>query len=439
MARKVFISVLGFSNYNECIYSKDEYRSNSVRFIQEATLGYLTQQSEWTKNDSAYILLTEEAENANWIDNGQKNRTTGEYISCEGLCTRLQKMNLPFTVQTICHLPHGNNEKEIWDIFERTFNELQEGDELYFDLTHGFRYLPMLVMVLINYSKFLKNTIVKSITYGNFEARNKENEAPIIDLLPLSILQDWTYAAGQFLDSGNINRLIKLSKDKIAPILRETEGSNEEAKLLQSFIRKLDASVQDMQTCRGISLVEATNIGSLIQIIAQLQSTFIKPLNPVFEKIRTRFEGFVNEPNVKNGFIAAKWCLENGLYQQAITLLQENIVSMVCIEQGFDYKNKKERGLINRVFCIHENNMPEQNWEFPFGLNEEEIEQQKSLIKRLLNEKSIRCLSKSFSICTGIRNDFNHSGMTGNPSKSSKMKDNITEQVNQVMTLVYGK
>ena len=33
---------------------------------------------------------------------------------------------------------------------------MQDGDELYFDLTHGFRYLPMLVMVLINYSKFLK-------------------------------------------------------------------------------------------------------------------------------------------------------------------------------------------------------------------------------------------------------------------------------------------
>ena len=44
MARKVFISVLGFTNYSECIYTKDAYKSHSVRFIQEATLEYLLQQ-----------------------------------------------------------------------------------------------------------------------------------------------------------------------------------------------------------------------------------------------------------------------------------------------------------------------------------------------------------------------------------------------------------
>ena len=54
MSRKVFISVLGFSNYGECIYTKDNYKSSSVRFIQEATLDYLCQTENWTEKDGWY-------------------------------------------------------------------------------------------------------------------------------------------------------------------------------------------------------------------------------------------------------------------------------------------------------------------------------------------------------------------------------------------------
>ena len=67
MSRKVFISFLGFSNYGECIYTKDNYKSSSVRFIQEATLDYLCQTENWTEKDAAYILLTKGAEEKNWV------------------------------------------------------------------------------------------------------------------------------------------------------------------------------------------------------------------------------------------------------------------------------------------------------------------------------------------------------------------------------------
>ena len=83
MKRKVFISVLGSNNYSECIYFKDEYKSAHVRFIQEATLDYLTSMEEWTANDIAIFLLTDEAEKANWQDNGHLKRDTNEIIQCE--------------------------------------------------------------------------------------------------------------------------------------------------------------------------------------------------------------------------------------------------------------------------------------------------------------------------------------------------------------------
>lgn len=436
MARKVFISVLGFTNYGQCVYVKNEYKSGPVRFIQEATLEYLQTQAEWTAEDVAYILLTQEAEKANWIDNGQRNRQTKEVIQCEGLQSRLQYLNLPFKVHTIDNLPHGNSEEEIWEIFERLFAQLQDGDELYFDLTHGFRYLPMLVMVLINYSKFLRNTKVCSITYGNYESRNTEtNEAPIIDLLPLSALQDWAYAAGQYLDNGSVSYLVKLSSEKINPILKSSKGKDVEATALRQFIKALDASIEDMQTCRGVNIVESANISRLKTFAASLQSTFIKPLNPIFEEIRSSIDDFSQEPDIKNGFIAAKWCSDNGLYQQAITILQENIVTLLCAEHNLNYKDEKQREPINKAFAIREKHLAEEEWSFSSSMTEEEITDQKNTIHKILQSPSTELLSEIFAICTEIRNDINHSGMRCNPAKATRLKERIQSIIRETYEL----
>lgn len=438
MARKVFISVLGFTNYGQCYYVKDGYKSSSVRFIQEATLDYLCQQSEWTANDTAYILLTNGAEKANWYDDGHRDRDTGEIIKCEGLCSRLQKMNLPFAVDTIKNLPDGNTEEEIWNIFERVFSELQDNDELYFDLTHGFRYLPMLVMVLINYSKFLKNTSVKSITYGNYESRNKEtNEAPIIDLLPLSALQDWTYAAGQFLDSGNINKLRILCNNEIKPILRQTAGQDKEASKLRIFLDSLHKVIEDMQTCRGLNIIKSTNLIPLKESFKQLNSTCIKPLNPIFKKIKEDFDLFENEENVKNGFISARWCVNNGLFQQAITILQENIVTLICKDEGFEeYVTESHRNAVNKAFKICFDKTPEEKWLFSSKMTKDDIEKEKCMIFKLLNNELLQKLSKSFSVCTGLRNDINHSGMRSNPMSSETLKRKIIERIDKVENIL---
>ena len=193
MARKLFVSFLGFSNYKECMYYKDDFCSSNIRFIQEATLDYLQQLGEWTEEDVAYILLTEGAKAKNWVDNGHRNPKTNEVIEQIGLETSLKQKRYPFKIKTIEQLPDGKNEEELFDLFRRIYEVIQLGDSLYFDITHGFRSLPMLALVLINYAKFLKGVEVRSITYGNFEAREELRDsdgiiclnAPIIDLLHL--------------------------------------------------------------------------------------------------------------------------------------------------------------------------------------------------------------------------------------------------------------
>jgi len=66
----------------------------------------------------------------------------------------------------IKEIPDGKDTDEIWEIFDIIYNALEEDDNIYIDITHSFRYLPMLLLVLLNYAKYLKNIKIKQITYG---------------------------------------------------------------------------------------------------------------------------------------------------------------------------------------------------------------------------------------------------------------------------------
>jgi len=421
MARKVFISFLGYSNYGACKYYTDDFKSQEVRYVQEATLDYLTKKESWDSNSIAYILLTKGAENVNWIDNGQKDRQ-GEIILQTGLETQLKGMNLPFPVEPIKNLPDGNNEEEIWSIFETVFDKIQVGDELYFDLTHGFRYLPMLALVLSNYSKFLKGTTVKHISYGNFEGRDKgTNEALLVNLLPLTMLQDWTYGAANYLENGNAKQLLTLSEVNYRAVLKRSAGKDENAKALRSFANNLKDTIEDFQTCRGLNIIRATNITGLKNSIAKAKDTSIKPLEPVIEKIDEAIESFDGNENIKNGFCAVKWCLNNGLFQQAATILQESIVSFFAMRHDIEIDDEEQRSLVNKSFNFVANKKPEEVWNVS--------EEFKDKVREIIADELILipAVHDGFAALTEVRNDINHSGMRSKrpPMHAKKIRENI--------------
>lgn len=434
MARKVFISVLGYSNYGKCFYTclSEDFKSDEVRYVQEATLQYLMALSEWTADDCAYILLTKGAEQKNWIDNGHCEYGTNTPIQQPGLASMLEVRHWPFPVIPVKNIPDGNDEKEIWTIFERVFSLIQEGDELYFDLTHGFRYLPMLILVLGNYSKLLKNVVVKSITYGNYEVRNKEtNEAPLIDLLALSNLQDWTSASASFLKNGNLSMLKSLCKQNLAPILKETKGGNQDALALKHYMAALENVVGDMNTCRGISILNGGNFAELFRWSDQLTDVIIEPMKAVVERLKYSFQNFTPSKNIKNGYAAAKWCFDNQLYQQSLTILHETIVSHVCESEGLDVAEREEREIVNMSFAIYNDNIVREKWRC-------EAEQVES-IEKLLNNDLLKSLASTFLVTTTLRNDYNHAGMRKNPVKQEKFQIKLKERLDIIFSMIENK
>ena len=277
MARKVFISVLGTGFYDACKYTKGSFTSSETRFIQQATLEYLKVHNNWTTRnaegeivDRVIILLTDGAKKINWDRNITKrlNRKTDIEEAYTGLEQVLKEMNLPCPIETV-NIPDGKNEDEMWTIFNAVYETLRPNDELYFDLTHSFRYLPMLVLVLGNYAKFLKGVKVKHISYGNYEARDSTtSEAPLMDILPLTMLQDWTFAAADLIQNGNIKKLQELKENNaLVPLLRERGKKNIDRRMaegyLDSYINSLSDFLNDMKLCLGTNILNGDTINQI--------------------------------------------------------------------------------------------------------------------------------------------------------------------------------
>ena len=371
MARKVFISVLGTGFYDACKYVKEGFSSSETRFIQQATLEYLKVCNNWVTKysdgevvDRIYILLTDGAREKNWNKEitSRTNLKTGQEEPYLGLEQILTDMNLPCPVETL-GIPDGKNEGEMWTIFNTVYEALKPNDELYFDLTHSYRYLPMLVLVLGNYAKFLKGVKVKHISYGNFEARNLDtNEAPLLDILPLTMLQDWTFAAADLIQNGNIAKLQELKEaNALTPMLRTKGKSNLDKRItdesLTNYVDSLQAFLLDMKLCLGPNILNGSNINRIRDCHEQVTEVYddvIAPIPPIIEKIEQslqKFEttGTMQPESLRNGYEAAKWCYDHQLYQQAATILDENITTDFCLRLGTDEHVFKERMASNAL------------------------------------------------------------------------------------------
>ena len=399
MPRKVFISFLGTNNYRPCTYTKDGQLFGPTRFIQEATLSYLLSTEEWTLDDRVLILLTPQAESKNWVDSYTQDNDTPS----EGLSSRLS--HFPVIVETIKNLPEGVNEEEIWTIFSKIYDYIHEGDILYFDLTHGYRYLPMLILVLGNYTKFLKGIQIRSITYGNWEiSQNGAIPAPIIDLLPLSALQEWTYAAGQFIESGNADQLFELSRQEYAPVLQDSYGADPNAKRIKDYVNSLKHLVDDTRSCRAISIIEGNFVKLLKDTYQELPNSTLRPYQPIFQKVEESFQSFSAFSNPTNGLKAAKWCIDKGLYQQAATYLEESVLYIISRHFDLSPLNDTHMGLISGAFNYAFQRKKKDNC-----INGYSVEQITLGEKLLIDYDAI--IYPFTELREKIRNDFNHAGI----------------------------
>lgn len=419
MTRKVFISVLGTGYYGKCRYKKNNFISTETRYIQQATLEMLQNDGTWTDNDTGLVLLTDKARISNWqiVENKRRNPRTGIEEVYTGLEKSIKNLRLPFLVEGIS-IPDCSDENEIWQIFDILFSKLHEGDILYFDITHGFRYLPMLVLVLGNYAKFLKKVTIGSITYGNYETRYVDNGvvlAPIIDVTALSTLQDWTFSGAIFLDYGKVRNLT----DSVSLALcNSADLSNRLKESVRELNKNLNIFEQQIKTCRGHEILNGNIVIKAKKLISKVSAISLipTPLKKILDKISDAIAPF-GESGVDNLCSTLKWCKKYRLIQQGYTLCQESIVTYICMQLAElnPYKTEEKADRKYRDFwsailgMSYYDSKNESKWKGKVAENRE-------LSHMLFEIEWVRSIRKNYEDISRNRNQINHAGFIGKVS-----------------------
>lgn len=408
---KKFISILGTGNYlNTKYYWKDKTKYVVTNFIQEATLKLIC--NDFDKQDQCLIFVTPQSYEKNWIENPQGK-------SYKGLTSVLSECN--FEVKCI-KIPEGNNEEEIWKIFQIIYETIEENDKLYVDITHSFRSLPMLLLVLLNYLTVLKNINVQSLTYGNWEGRDNDNFSPIIDLLPIIELQKWTIAANNFIKYGNAKMLVELTQKEIKPVLKETQGKDQAASDLRDFSKQLKVLSEILTTVRGKELLNNHIPSDIKKILSKINNNqiLIAQLNPIVQKIEEKISEFSTDP-MKRFYNAAKWCYGHEMYQQAYSFLFEGFITQICLENNLDAVIYQHRALVTSAIKIIIENIPEEKWNEECRNNKETVYK---IIDSMKNMKQSDII-KYMSTIQDLRNDFMHAGLRENSSNAKKLIETL--------------
>ena len=436
---KIYISFLGTNDYLPCTYHHQAERIKNVRFVQEATIRMNCM--DWTEKDRVIIFTTEKAFRSNWKDNGHIDRKTSETLLSDGLETCIKKIDGQFSYQQI-FISDGKNEKEIWDIFTRVFDSIQDKDEIVFDITHAFRSIPMLAVVILNYARIMKHVSLNGIYYGALEALGSISEAraippekrivPILDLTAFDQLMEWSVAADRFLDAGDSTPISRLANNSARTILSQTKGNDRSQHVIVRLAKNLEKFTKTLSTCRG------RNISTVVERLKQslddcknleLTNPLNIPLETILEKISAQVNHFPGD-FIKDGIQAARWCLDHNLIQQSYTILQETLITYFVYKIGEDHedfsKKNINRTLANQATKISVDNLPFEKWNKEAKKNRPVIEK----FKRFYD--SCPQLIKTYNNLTGFRNDINHAGF----SDQDKPAEKFSQKMNEFLEIV---
>lgn len=406
MARKVFISILGTSNYVECKYDFGNGDvSDPVRFIQEASICYLS--GRIGGFDKILIFCTESSKKANWEDNGQQSITSE--VDKVGLKTRLENCGYGDALE-MCLIDDILEEESIWKLFATIYAKLEEGDEVYFDVTHSFRYIPMFANILFNFATFMKGISLRHILYGAFEKLGHPNEvrqkypdsndrlAPVLNLTSLVMLQQYTGVVESFVTFGRVNRL-----DDLELLTNDSEVNN-----VISALRDFDNA---LMTNRISVVKKGAYMEKLEKGVEPLKrSTLPMPIKMILNKVYEHLKeyGFVPKDSNQNIEAAIKWLSNYKMLAQAYTVGQEYIIALLVDK----YMNKspfktnaegrkKYRQFMSSVCAISDKDVQQKKFR-------EHLVGHEDLVLELLTMDDIKALRPNYMNLTNNRNSINH-------------------------------
>ena len=243
----------------------------------------------------------------------------------------LRRVGIPAERLVVIEVPDSmDDEKKQFQAISQLLEKINEGDTLSIDLSGGMRDTAMLLVIAARCMRDLRKVETRRVIYA--ELRGEEPVAH--DRTQLYDLFDFVTAMDAFFSTGTAQKL----KSYLW-----SEG--EKDPVLHTLLTRINQFSEDLALCRVQKLNDDLN-----QIAQALKETPEKSQNLTdlfFQMLKDRFSTEFAEL-LSSGEKAlpalVSWCAGHGMYQQALTLLCEQMPEYVCqhlfvqpTPKGWDY------------------------------------------------------------------------------------------------------
>lgn len=321
----VLISFLGASNYKPVRYRLRKVTTGAEeRYAPAAIVDCLGQEGQAVER--AAVVVTEAARNMHW----------------SALRDRLDQLGVEAGAVDI---PDGSNDHELWQIFARLGEQVDPGETVIVDPTHGFRSLPVIGVLALAFFRHLRKAELGGVYYGAYEARAKhDGVAPIFDLTPMFDLPAWAEAVAEWDRTGRATGIVERTKPYLDALRRN---------LMQDAPRALVDLPDRLELLSDLmTLLKHDQIGTAARQVvdsideARSQAGDHLPLTPlvaVAEDLGRSLTSLAhreeadwrtsNPAYLRQQLAAARWLGRRGRVVEAYSLLRECITSC-CVRLG---------------------------------------------------------------------------------------------------------
>ena len=336
MGRNVLLLYMSIFNKNPKIQTQTQTNEGAVRYLIE----------EGETPDCILALCSERVrKEAKEMPDGS-TRTTLEYFRD----SFLPKVHIPAERLVVIEVPDSMDEETQFQAISQLLEKIETEDTLFVDLSGGLRDVAMLLVTAARCMRDLRKVQTRRVIYAELRG----GESIVRDRTQLYGLFDFVTAMDQFFSTG--------TAQKLENYLR-SEG--EKDPVLHTLLTRINQFSEDLALCRVQKLNDDLN-----QIAQALKETPEKSQNLTdlfFQMLKDRFSTEFAEL-LSSGEKAlpalVNWCAGHGMYQQALTLLCEQMPEYVCqhlfvqpTPKGWDYladqKQNKGKPWVYPLFHFH--------------------------------------------------------------------------------------
>lgn len=337
-------SFLGVNPYTPTTYDW-EGQTKTTNFTTAACVEFL-------KPAEVIVFMTEKAKTENFAP--------------------LQQELEPLSIQPVpVIVPLGQDQDELWEIFNALNDKVNDGDVIAMDITNGQRSLPFLALLTAAFMKTARDINVKHILYGAFDVAKSVGmeHTPIFDLSEMLNLLDWSVAADRFIRFGDSADMASLLIQHSVQIKKEHNYAHTTNAQVEPFedtansLKRVTSALALLRPYHAMEEIDKLDKNIKRASEAEREKRF-SPLYRLLEKIDGSYSALAN-PAPENGGddeIAKTleqerklifWYRDHGYWVQAISLAREWLVSWVMYRCGEldllkdDLRTKKYEADIN--------------------------------------------------------------------------------------------